>query len=220
MSRVNPTKIQTVRLPNSSCSDVRFGVGVGGISANTTVMVGEGVGDGGLVGDGVPVGVAGSGVNVAVEVGDSVSVGVADGGISVAKVGDGVVVGIAVAVGGTRVAVPAGMLADADGVTTGADVWVAVCRGVGVVLPCAAGAEARPVCQAAAPHTASVAPRKQIVRSSVCRCLTGTALSCVECSLYPSLVAWQIRIGIVPRTLHSTRGGCIMAAGIRRKGGA
>jgi len=202
MSRVNPTKIQTVRLPNSSCSDVRFGVGVGGISANTTVMVGEGVGDGGLVGDGVPVGVAGSGVNVAV------------------VVGDGVAVRVAVAVRGKRVAVPVGMLTDADGVAKGVGVWVAVRRGVGVALPCAAGAEAEPVCQAAAPHTASVAPRKQIVRSSVCRCLTGTALSCVECSLYPSLVAWQIRIGIVPRTLHSTRGGCIMAAGIRRKGGA
>jgi hypothetical protein len=210
MSKVNPTKIQTVRLPNCSCSEVRFGVGVGGSSANTTVMVGEGVGGGARVGDGVPVGVAGSGVNVTVEVGDGMLVGVAGSGIRVAKVGEDVVVGAAVTVGDTRVAVPVGVLVDADGVAIGVGAWVAVCRGVGVALPCAAGAEADSLCQAAAPHTASVAPRKQIVRSSVCRCLTGTALSCGERSLYPSLVGWQIEPQTSRRTLHWARGGCIM----------
>ena len=177
------------------------------------------------MGDGVPVGVAGSGVDVAVEVdvGDAVA-------MVVAVDGTAVVSRVAVAVG---VSPETGRVG--DGVAMRVGVCVTVCPRVGVALPCTActvGAEARPLCQAAAPHTASAAHRKQIVQSSVRRCLTGTAFSSGWVPIIPQLgrvanTNLPTRFGnpsrppstllIRPRTLHSVRGGCIMAARIRHK---
>jgi hypothetical protein len=74
MMATKPTKISTVIVPSRSCSVFRLGVGVGGSSAITTVIVGEGVGDGSSVG-----------VTCAVGEGDGVTVDVA---VSVA-LGDG-----------------------------------------------------------------------------------------------------------------------------------
>ena len=127
------------------------------------------------MGDGVPVGVAGSGVDVEVEV----------------DVGDAIVV----AVGGTavvwRVAVAVGVSAETgrvgDGVAMRVGVCVTVCPRVGVALPCTVGAGAWLLCQAATPHTASAAHRKQIVQSSLRRCLTGTAFSSGWVPIIPQL---------------------------------
>ena len=100
MATVKPTNINTVIVPNCSCSLDSLGVGVGGSSTITTVMVGEGVTDGSSVGDTVSVGgasVDGASVGVAI-------VGVAEGGsgVSVAvAVGEGTMaVGVTEGVGG------------------------------------------------------------------------------------------------------------------------
>ena len=59
-ARTSPAKIDTVTVPMRTCSDERFGVGVGGgrvgSSPATTVIVGVGVVVGDAVGDGCTVG--------------------------------------------------------------------------------------------------------------------------------------------------------------------
>jgi hypothetical protein len=105
ITRTNPTKIQTVNEPTRSCSVVRLGVGVGGSSAITTVMVGEGVGEGAVMG---------------VEVADGVKEAVGEG------VGEGAVVGVEVADG-------VGEAVD-EGVAAGLTVLVAVLDGTDVAV--------------------------------------------------------------------------------------
>jgi hypothetical protein len=101
-TRTSPTKTRMVNVPNRSSSEVRLGVGVGGSSATTTVIVGEGVAEGTAVGEAVEVtegtadGVAGA------SVGSTVSVGAADG-VADAR-GEGVTVrGASVGVTSTQI---------------------------------------------------------------------------------------------------------------------
>jgi hypothetical protein len=125
-----PTKMSTVIVPIRSCSVFRLGVGVGGSSTATMVIVAEGdaVGEGDADADGVGDGDA---VGIGDTVGEDVVVGVA------LPVGVGVTVGAIVGVR-ARVPVGEGIVVPIPGSVT---VVVPVCAGVCVTGGCTVGVD-------------------------------------------------------------------------------